>query len=113
LHAKLYEFDRHRVFFGSMNLDQRSQYINTEIGLIIGSPELAQQTALRFDALVKPENCYSVSLNPAVSAIKSSQLVWRTEENGHTLEYTREPGRSGWKKFKAKLLSLLPLEREL
>jgi putative cardiolipin synthase len=113
LHAKLYEFDRHREFFGSMNLDQRSQYINTEIGLIIDSPELAQQTARRFDALVKPENCYSVLLNPAVSGGKSSQLLWRTEENGHTLEYTKEPGRSGWKKFKAKLLSLLPLEREL
>ncbi|HEY0747848.1 MAG TPA: phospholipase D family protein [Steroidobacteraceae bacterium] len=112
LHAKVYEFDRHRVFFGSMNLDQRSQHINTEIGLIIDSPDLAQQTAHRFEDLVKPENCYWVSLIPA-SAGGKPHLVWRTVENGHPVEYTKEPGRSAWKRFKAKLLSFLPLEREL
>ena len=45
LHAKLFVFDRKRVFIGSMNFDQRSKHLNTEIGLIIDSPELAQQTA--------------------------------------------------------------------
>jgi putative cardiolipin synthase len=112
LHAKVYEFDRHEVFFGSMNLDQRSQHINTEIGLIIDSPDLAQQTAHRFEDLVKPENCYIPSLIPASAGVKS-HLVWRTVENGHTVEYTKEPGRSAWKRFIAKLLSFLPLEREL
>jgi putative cardiolipin synthase len=112
LHAKVYEFDRHSVFFGSMNLDQRSQHINTEIGLIIDSPDLAQQTAQRFEDMVKPENCYIVSLIPA-SAGGKPHLVWRTVENGHPAEYTKEPGRSAWKRFKAKLLSFLPLEREL
>ena len=33
LHAKVFVFDRARVFIGSMNLDQRSFYLNTEIGL--------------------------------------------------------------------------------
>jgi putative cardiolipin synthase len=111
LHAKLYIFDRRRVFFGSMNLDQRSQHINTEIGLIIDSPDLAQQTAQRFDAMVKPENCYIVSLLPDGSG--KPRLVWRTEENGHPVEYNREPARSGLQRFKAKLLSLVPMEREL
>ena len=48
LHAKITVFDRRQVFMGSMNFDQRSKRLNTEIGLIIDSPELAQQTALRF-----------------------------------------------------------------
>ena len=94
-----------------MNLDQRSQHINTEIGLIIDSPDLAQQTAQRFDAMVKPENCYIVSLLPDGSG--KPRLVWRTEENGHPVEYNREPARSGLQRFKAKLLSLVPMEREL
>lgn len=113
LHAKLYVFDRRKVFIGSMNFDQRSKRINTEIGLIIESEQLAQQTALRFDAMVKPENCYILGLNPAAAPGSSSRLEWRTEEDGGSVEYTREPARSGWQRFKVKLLSLLPLGREL
>ena len=44
LHAKMFVFDRKRVFVGSMNFDQRSMHLNTEIGLIIDSPELAAGT---------------------------------------------------------------------
>src|ERR1039458_560692 len=40
IHAKLFVFDRQRLFIGSMNFDQRSMHLNTEIGLIIDSPEL-------------------------------------------------------------------------
>ena len=110
LHGKMYVFDRKRLFIGSMNYDQRSKHINTEIGLIIQSPELAQQLALRFDAMVKPDNCYLVGLS---STGKSSRLVWRTEEQGRAVEYTREPARSGWQRLKVKLLTLLPLDSEL
>ncbi len=52
LHAKIFVFDRRQVFMGSMNFDQRSKRLNTEIGLIIDSPELARQTALRFEGMV-------------------------------------------------------------
>ena len=113
LHAKLYVFDRQRVFIGSMNLDQRSKRINTEIGLIIDSTELSQQTALRFDAMVKPDNCYQLALSSVGAPSTASRLVWRTEENGHDVEYTREPARSSWQRLKVKLLSLLPLGGEL
>jgi len=63
--------------------------------LIIDSAELAQQTARRFDAMVKPDDCYIVELRPAGPPGNSSRLVWRTEENGHVVEYTHEPARSG------------------
>jgi phosphatidylserine/phosphatidylglycerophosphate/cardiolipin synthase-like enzyme len=55
-------FDRERLFIGCVNFDQRSGRLKTEIGLIIDSPELAQQTAARFDAMAQPENAYAVSL---------------------------------------------------
>jgi hypothetical protein len=38
---------------------------------------------------------------------------WDTEEEGKPYEYVREPARSGWQRLKVKLLSLLPLAREL
>ncbi len=110
LHAKVYIFDRQKLFIGSMNYDQRSKRINTEIGFIIQSPELAQQTARRFEAMVKPDDCYIVGLS---STGPSSRPVWHTEEDGHSVEYTHEPARSGWQRFKVKLLALLPLDKEL
>jgi putative cardiolipin synthase len=112
LHAKLFVFDRRKIFVGSMNFDQRSKRINTEVGLIIDSPELAQQTAIRFEAMALPENSYALALRPG-SAGSSPRLVWRTQENGKAVEYTREPARSRWQRLKLKLLSLLPLGGEL
>jgi putative cardiolipin synthase len=111
LHGKLYVFDRQKMFIGSMNFDQRSQRINTEIGLIIGSTDLAQQTALRFESMVKPENCYALMLSPA--GADKARLTWRTEESGRVVDYVREPGRNGWQRLQAGILALLPLEHEL
>jgi putative cardiolipin synthase len=113
LHGKMYVFDRQKLLIGSMNYDERSKRINTEIGLIIQSPELAQQTAGRFDAMVKPSACYIVRLIPPGAPGKSPRLMWRTEKDGRMVEYTREPARSGWQRLKLKLLALLPLDSEL
>ena len=41
LHGKTAVIDDKRVFVGSMNLDARSAVLNTEIGLVIDSPEIA------------------------------------------------------------------------
>jgi cardiolipin synthase C len=112
LHAKLFVFDRQKVYIGSMNFDQRSENLNTEIGLIIDSPELAQQTATRFESLVQPANSYALALRRE-SADASPRLVWRTVEDGKLVELDKEPARDGWRRFKATVLSLLPLDREL
>ena len=90
LHAKLFVFDRQRIFIGSMNFDQRSKRLNTEVGLIIDSPELARQTAARFDAMVHPQNSYTLGV--ALRRYRPrTHLVWLTEEDGKAVEYTREP----------------------
>jgi putative cardiolipin synthase len=112
LHAKLFVFDRQKLFIGSMNFDQRSKRLNTEVGLIIDSPELARQTAVRFEAMAQPENSYVLELRPG-SAGSSPHLVWHTQEDGKAVEYVREPARSDWQRLKVKLLSLLPLAGEL
>ena len=112
LHAKLFVFDRQRLFIGSMNFDQRSMHLNTEIGLIIDSPELAQQTAARFESMVSPPNSYELTLLPRDGG-RSPRLVWRTEEDGKAVEYDREPARSNGQRLRVNLLSLLPLDAEL
>ena len=112
LHAKLFVFDRKRLFIGSMNFDQRSMHLNTEIGLIIDSPELAQQIAARFEAMVQPANSYSLALRPSPAG-GTPGLVWRTREDGKAVEYDTEPARSDWQRIKVNILSLLPLDKEL
>ena len=62
LHAKMFVFDRSRLYAGSMNFDQRSRRLNTETGLIIDSPELAAQTATRFEAMTQPSASKSVTV---------------------------------------------------
>ena len=58
LHAKLFVFDRQRLFVGSMNFDERSKRLNTELGLLLDSSDLALQTFTRFDHMIQPDNSY-------------------------------------------------------
>lgn len=112
LHAKLFAFDRQKLFIGSMNFDQRSMHLNTEIGLIIDSPELAQQIAARFEAMVQPVNSYRLALRQN-DAGGSPSSVWHTQEDGKAVEYDTEPARSDWQRVEVNILSLLPLDKEL
>lgn len=111
LHAKFYVFDRKRLFVGSWNYDQRSLRINTEIGLLIDSPELASQTALRFEAMVRPQEAYKVVLKQDGNG--KPRLVWDTEIDHKRVELTREPSRGWWQRQRVRLLALLPLQPEL
>ena len=107
LHAKLFVFDRKQVFIGSMNFDQRSMHLNTEIGLIIDSPVLANQIAARFDAMTRPDNAYRLVLD------RHKNLTWHTREHGKDVEYSVEPARSDLQRIEADTLSLLPVDDEL
>jgi putative cardiolipin synthase len=112
LHAKVFVFDRQRVFIGSMNLDQRSLHLNTEIGLIIDSPELGRQIALHFADITQPANSYVLVLSQA-DGLDQRHLVWRTLEDGKPVEFDREPDVTLWQQLKVDMLSLLPLDELL
>jgi cardiolipin synthase C len=112
LHAKLFVFDRKRLFVGSMNFDQRSMHLNTELGLLIDSPALAQQVAARFEAMVQPTNAYQVRLRSS-EAGTAPGLLWQTQEGGKTVVYEIEPARSDWQRLKVNVLTLLPIDDEL
>lgn len=100
------------LFIGSMNFDQRSMRLNTEVGLIIDGPELAQQLAARFEAMVQPVNSYKPALRPNGSG-GAPDLVWQSQEDGKAVVYDTEPARSDWQRFEVHVLSLLPLDKEL
>ena len=112
LHAKVFVFDRQRIFIGSMNFDQRSLHLNTELGLMIESPELARQVAARFEAIAQPANSYQIVNRPDNTSVQR-RLVWRTEENKMLVELEQEPAANFWQRFSVNIYSLLPLDSEL
>jgi putative cardiolipin synthase len=109
LHAKLFVFDRQRLFVGSMNFDYRSLRVNTEIGLLIDSPVLAREAGAHVDAIMQPANAYHVQLGPP-DAFGNRPLTWRTEESGKTVELTTEPMGSIGRGIQASLFTLLPID---
>jgi putative cardiolipin synthase len=111
LHAKLFVFDREKVFIGSMNFDKRSKHLNTEVGVIIDSPELAVQVAARFQAMVQPQNAYALGFELGHGA--TSRLEWHTQEKGVLLDYHQEPGSRAWQRLAIHALSHVPVTSEL
>lgn len=112
LHAKLFVFDRQRVFLGSMNLDHRSANLNTEIGLIIENTALAAQTAERFAAMTQPANAYEVQALD--DGLGKPLLRWRfQDEKARWIEQFVDPARDGWQRFKFSLWKLIPADSEL
>jgi len=111
LHAKLYAIDRRRLFIGSMNVDQRSAWLNTEIGLVIDSPDLAAQAVARYDAMTQLDSAYEVLLRPRPDG--EPQLVWRTRVADQLVETAREPARNAWRRLEDELLLLMPIDGEL
>jgi putative cardiolipin synthase len=103
LHAKTFAVDRTHLFIGSFNFDPRSARLNTELGFIIRSPELAQRLAATFDRDV-PNGAYELRLTPA------GELRWIERRQDAQITHATEPGTRSWQRAFVWLLSLLPIE---
>jgi putative cardiolipin synthase len=103
LHAKTFAIDRNRVFVGSFNFDQRSALLNTELGLVIDSPPLAQRLAAEFDTAV-PRVAYEVRLAP------DGGLEWIDRTPAGEIRFDTEPGAGALKRGWIQFLSVLPIE---
>ncbi len=103
LHAKLIVIDRRTVFVGSLNLDPRSIYLNTEMGLLIESPELAEAITMVFENLVAPENSWQVRKDG------NNRLVWHS---GAEVRKS-EPPSSLARRFQAWFFGLFALDKQL
>jgi putative cardiolipin synthase len=111
LHAKVFVIDNQRAFVGSMNFDQRSLDVNTEIGIIIDSPQIAREIAARFEAIVQPANSYKLQLLKADNG--TSTIQWVTEVDGRQVRWTTEPDVDAGKRTVIQMLSLLPIDNML
>ncbi len=104
LHAKTFVLDRQTVFVGSFNFDPRSMKLDTQNGIVIRSPELADQAACLFVKGISPARTYRVTL------LGDDDLVWITEDNGQEVRYYREPLARFWPRLSLKCLSWLTPE---
>ena len=100
LHAKLAVVDRKTIFIGSMNLDPRSATLNTELGVVIASPELASEM-IRVIDIDRLQNAYRVR-RPA----NGQGLEWWSLDSGRETVLTQEPDSSFGLRLKLRLLSL-------
>ena len=107
LHTKAMVFDRKAVFIGSFNLDPRSAVINTEAGLYIESPELAERLMANMAIGVAPANSYRVFLDP------NGGIVWETAQNEEIVSYRDEPETGFRRRFVANLVKLLPIDSQV
>jgi putative cardiolipin synthase len=101
LHVKAMVVDRKRSYIGSMNLDPRSTSINSEMGVIIESPGLAEQLARQMERDMRPENSWNVQFDA------SGSLRWVSGDE----VLTRQPARSEWQRIQDIFFMLFPSDQ--
>lgn len=107
LHAKIAVLDHEQLFVGSINLDARSARENTEQGLIIHSPKLAEQVLLLM-AANKMDSAYRLRL-----AASGEQIEWVDTDDGKEIIHDDEPNAGFFLKFILKVLAPIAPEELL
>jgi len=106
LHAKAFFFDRKTTFIGSLNLDPRSVYLNTEVGVIISNNDLTAMASDALQAAVK-SNAYKVSLTD------NNAIIWESTDDDTVTVYRSEPHTSIWRRAGVWFMGLFPIESQL
>jgi putative cardiolipin synthase len=109
LHAKTMVVDHRLVYVGSMNLDPRSQLLNTEMGVIVDCPELAASIERFFDRATSPANAFHVVLDRPKGSLRP-KMIWLATDGDKTLRYDSEPDVSMMTKMRVSLMRILPIE---
>ena len=98
LHAKALVIDDKTVFIGSMNMDARSARTNSELGIVLRSPELARQVASLLDD-ISADGSYELRLD------KRGQISWTTGEPGAERVWHSDPETTLGQRFVLRLLA--------
>ena len=105
LHSKALVLDGRRAFIGSLNLDPRSILWNSEIGVLVDSPELAAEVRRLTLEGMAPGLSYRV-------IEENGRLAWLAENDGQPVRLEKEPG-GLWRAFNAWFARRVGLERML
>jgi len=116
LHAKTFILDRKVLFVGTLNLDPRSVYSDTQNGIVVRSETLGRQAASLFEESASAHRAFRVTLTKSSTEANGSpsadtRLEWITEEDGKEVRYFHEPETGLWRRIKVKILSLLAPEK--
>ncbi|WP_111413368.1 phospholipase D family protein [Billgrantia lactosivorans] len=96
LHIKALSIDHDRVFVGSPNVDPRSVWWNTEVGVLAASPGLAAELHELTEVGESP------TLSYRVGRTASGRLYWQTVQQEERVRLSREPG-GFWRHLGARL----------
>jgi putative cardiolipin synthase len=103
LHGKAAVFDRKTVFIGSFNLDPRSMNLDTEIVLVVQSPQLAAQFLDAFAIDFAPENAWRIA-----DVVGEGDVAWLTQQPARPLVEPHDPA-SAWRRFLRSIERILPI----
>ena len=106
LHSKVAVVDRERLFVGSFNLDPRSLYINTEMGMVVTSAPLAGEMAQSIESVL-PATAYRLQLSAR------GRLRWHFRTRRGEQQAVREPDTTMWRRLRTWLMGLLPIEGQM
>ncbi len=102
LHAKTFAVDGRKIYVGSFNFDPRSVHLNTEMGLLIDSPRMAQTMHDAFDQ----------GLGGLAWKVerRGGKLIWTDPSDARAPALTREPGTSLPRRIALSVIGWLPVE---
>ena len=103
LHAKAAVLDREHVFIGSFNFSPRSRNLNTELGILVHSPEFGEAVATVMDRAMAPDNAWRLRTG------ENGELSWESADG--TL--TSQPSQNFWRRVQNGIFGLLPVEQHL
>ena len=107
LHTKAYSVDDRRGFVGSFNLDPRSAYLNTEMGVMFDDPALARAVREEYLRLAAPTLSYWMYLDDSGNPRWLDRTAAPPTSQGHA------PDTGAMQRFGARFTSWLPLESQL
>ena len=103
LHAKTFSIDNEKVFIGSLNFDPRSTMLNTEMGFVIESEDLARLIHRRF-LKKRQQEAWQIRLD------KFGRLNWIEQKDGEEIVLKKEPKTRFWQRVLVRLAWWLPVE---
>lgn len=106
LHSKLAIVDHETLFVSSTNIDPRSIRQNSEIAVVINSPDLAEDLLKRFN------NEIGGYVFQVVQGADGN-LVWKYNNGVKEQRFRSEPNAGAFRRLVATLAALFPIEQQL